>query len=120
MSKNEVVLYGIKTCGTCRKALSWLTAEGVPHRFHDLRKDGLEAERLKAWVKALGWEALLNRKGLTWKKIPESKRQGLDQAKASALMLDNPTVIKRPVIETRRGVLVGFDDRVKEAVAKAA
>lgn len=120
MSKNEIVLYGIKTCGTCRKALAWLAAQGVPHRFHDLRREGLDAGRLNAWIKQLGWEALLNRKGLTWKKIPESKRQGLHQAKATALMLDNPTLIKRPIMETRRGTLVGFDDRVKETVVKAA
>ena len=117
MSKQEVILYGIKTCGTCRKALSWLSDQGVPHRFHDVRKDGLDAATLKAWVDELGWEPLLNRKGLTWKKISEPQRAGLDKAKATALMLANPTVIKRPVIDRRGHRTVGFDDAVKKSLA---
>jgi arsenate reductase len=116
MSKQEVVLYGIKTCGTCRKALSWLSDEGIAHRYHDFRKDGLDPGTLKAWVEELGWETLVNRKGLTWKNIPESKRANLDKAKATALMLENPTLIKRPVIDKRGHRTVGFDDAVKKSV----
>jgi arsenate reductase len=117
MAKKEAVLYGIKTCGTCRKALSWMADEDIPHRYHDLRKDGLDAATLKAWVDEVGWEKLLNRKGLTWKKIPDSKKAGLDKAKATALMLDNPTLIKRPVIDQGGKRTVGFDDAVKKALA---
>ena len=119
MAKKEVVLYGIKTCGTCRKALAWLASEGIPRRFHDFRKDGFDAATLKEWVGELGWEPLLNRKGLTWKKIPESQRVGLDKTKATALMAANPTVIKRPVIDVGGGRrLVGFDDAVRAALSK--
>ena len=103
-----ITVYGIKNCDTCRKALKWLAAEGIEHKFHDFRVDGLEASSLSDWVKAAGWEKLLNRRGTTWRKLSDAEKGGVDEAKAETLMAGNPTLIKRPVFETGEQVLVGF------------
>ncbi len=104
-----LTVYGIRNCDTCRKALKWLEAEGIEHRFHDFRADGLDAGDLARWAEAAGWETLLNRRGTTWRKLPDADREGVDGAKATKLMEANPTLIKRPVFD-RGGsdVLVGF------------
>ncbi len=104
----SVTLYGITTCDTVRKARAWLDQQGVAYRFHDFRKDGLEAARLAGWLDALGWEAVLNRAGTSFRAIPETERNGLDREKAAALILANPTLVKRPVLEAEGKVLVGF------------
>lgn len=102
-------LYGIKNCDTVRKARKWLEANGVDFRFHDFRADGLAEDDLRAWARAVGWETLLNRRGTTWRRLPEEVREDVDEQKALALMLDNPTLIKRPVLVTGDGrVHVGF------------
>lgn len=103
-----ITVYGIKNCDTCRKALKWLTAEGIEHRFHDFRVNGLEANALSVWVKAAGWEKLLNRRGTTWRNLSDAEKDGVDEAKAEALMAGNPTLIKRPVFEAGGQLLVGF------------
>tara|TARA_R110000868_G_scaffold10313_24_gene50815 strand:- start:20855 stop:21199 length:345 start_codon:yes stop_codon:yes gene_type:complete len=103
-----ITVYGIKNCDTCRKALKWLTAEGIEHRFHDFRADGLDTSSLSAWVKDAGWEKLLNRRGTTWRNLSDAEKDGVDAAKAETLMAANPTLIKRPVFETGGNVLVGF------------
>jgi arsenate reductase (glutaredoxin) len=103
-----ITVYGIKNCDTCRKALKWLAAEGIEHKFHDFRVDGLEASSLSGWVKTAGWEKLLNRRGTTWRKLSDAEKGGVDEAKAETLMAGNPTLIKRPVFETGEQVLVGF------------
>ncbi len=105
-----VTLYGIKSCDTVRKARRWLEENGVPHRFHDFRSDGLERERLERWAGQLGWEALLNRRSATWRQLPAERKEGLDSARATALMLENPTLIKRPVLESGDTCLVGFHE----------
>lgn len=105
-----IVLYGIKNCDTVKKARRWLEAQGIDYRFHDFRADGLDEKRLAAWIKTCGWETLLNRRGTTWRKLPEADRADLDAAKAAALMLREPTLVKRPVLETGREVLVGFKE----------
>ncbi|WP_018953109.1 ArsC family reductase [Thioalkalivibrio sulfidiphilus] len=105
-------LYGIKNCDTVKKARKWLEAHGVEYRFHDFRADGLEAKQIDAWIKAVGWETLLNRRGTTWRKLPEAVREGIDEKRAAALMLEHPTLIKRPVVEHGKQVLVGFDPDV--------
>ncbi|WP_018231142.1 ArsC family reductase [Thioalkalivibrio thiocyanodenitrificans] len=102
-------LYGIRNCDTVKKARRWLDAHGVDYRFHDFRADGLEAKKLDAWIKAVGWEALLNRRGTTWRRLPEGVRDGIDEKHAAALMLEQPTLIRRPVVEHGKQVLVGFD-----------
>ncbi len=103
-----ITVYGIKNCDTCKKALKWLAAEGIEHRFHDFRVEGLDTAALSAWVEEAGWEKLLNRRGTTWRKLPDADKDGVDEAKAEALMAGNPTLIKRPVFETGDQVMVGF------------
>jgi len=109
-------LYGIKNCDTVKKARSWLDAAGVEYRFHDFRADGLSAERLAQWEAALGWEALLNRRGTSWRKLEESQRDAIDRDRAMALMQAQPSLVKRPVLETGTKTLIGFtpDDYARE------
>lgn len=108
----SVTLYGITTCDTVRKARAWLDQQGVAYRFHDFRKDGLEAGRLSGWLDALGWEAVLNKAGTSFRALPEAEKTGLDRDKAAALILANPTLVKRPVVEVGGRVLVGFKPAV--------
>ncbi len=103
-----VTLYGIKTCDTVRKARGWLDSHGVAYRFHDFRAERLERDRLGGWIKAVGWETLLNKAGTTFRKLPEERKQNLDGLAAFELMLAEPTLIKRPVLEMDGGVVVGF------------
>lgn len=102
-------LFGIPSCDSVRKARQWLDGRGIAYVFHDLRKDGLDAKRLAAWVAQAGWETLLNRRGSTWRQLPVAQREGLDAKRAQALMLQQPTLIKRPVLETGVDLEVGFD-----------
>ena len=112
-------VYGIKNCNTVKKALAWLDEHGVDYRFHDFKREGVDEDRLRRWVEALGWEALLNRKGLTWRRLSEDERARVNDAEsAMALMREKPTIIKRPVVE-RDGevILLGFDaDAYAEAL----
>jgi arsenate reductase len=103
-----VILYGIKTCDTVRKARRWLEDHGVDYRFHDLRGDGLDAARLDAWIADLGWENLVNRRGATWRKLPVGEREPLDAARARALMLAEPALIRRPLLENGAARHLGF------------
>ena len=114
-----ITLYGIKNCDTCRKALKWLDSEGIEHRYHDFRADGLEKEALSNWIDALGWETILNRRGTTWRKLPEADRENLTPDRVTALMLENPTLIKRPVIDTGGTYMVGFTDTEQKALKAA-
>ncbi|MDI4665574.1 ArsC family reductase [Xanthobacter autotrophicus] len=101
-------IYGIKACETMKKARSWLEAHGVDYAFHDYKAAGIERKKLEGWVKKVGWEKLLNRAGTTFRKLPDADKEGLDEAKAIGLMLEKPSMIKRPVLETGRDLLVGF------------
>jgi Spx/MgsR family transcriptional regulator len=105
------ILYGIPNCDTVKRARAWLTAQGRGHVFHDYKKQGVPTERLTAWMKGLGWEALLNRKGTTWRKLGPGKQAAVkDAASARALMLDQASVIRRPVVEWPDGsITVGFE-----------
>jgi Spx/MgsR family transcriptional regulator len=103
-------LYGIPNCDTVRKARKWLDAHGVAFDFHDFRKHGLDEKQLKAWVKELGWEVLLNKRGMMWRKLPDSKKENLDEKKAIAIMLAEPAIIKRPVLDTGKQRHVGFSE----------
>lgn len=105
---SAIVLYGIPNCDTVRKARKALDAAGVEHRFHDVRKDGVDEGRLRRWVDALGWEVLVNRRGTTWRQLPEEQRQSLDAEAAIALMREHPALIRRPVIERDGRVTVGW------------
>jgi arsenate reductase len=101
-------LYGIPNCDTVKKARAWLDAHGVAYDFHDYKKSGIDEARLRSLVAELGWEVLLNRAGTTFRKLPEADKQGLDAGKAIALMLAEPSMIKRPVLDLGFRRLVGF------------
>ena len=104
-----ITIYGIKNCDTMKKARAWLDKQGVVYDFHDYKTKGIERERLEKWAKKAGWETIINRAGLTFKKLPDKDRQGLSEKKAIALMLKQPSMIKRPVLELGGGkLLVGF------------
>ena len=101
-------IYGIKNCDTMKKARAWLDARGVPYAFHDYKASGIEAATLEAWAGQVGWEKLLNRAGTTFRKLPDAEREGIDEAKAIALMVAQPSMIKRPVLVEGKKLLVGF------------
>lgn len=104
-------VHGIKSCDTCRKTLAFLDARNIEHTFHDLRDDGLNIQMLERWADRVGWEKLLNRRSLTWRKVPETDRNDLTREKALALMLESPTLIKRPVIEAENFTAIGFSEK---------
>ena len=102
------VIYGIKNCDTMKKARAWLDAHGVAYTFHDYKIAGIERSRLEYWMSQLGWEALLNRAGTTFRKLPEAERLDLTEKKAIALMLAQPSMIRRPVLESDGDITTGF------------
>ncbi len=114
-----ITVYGIKNCDTCRKALKWLKAGGIDHQFHDFRKEGLDPSSLSTWVSEVGWEKLLNRRGTTWRNLSDAEKDGVDETKAEALMVENPTLIKRPVFEAENKIIVGFSAAEQEALNSA-
>lgn len=101
-------LYGIKNCDTIKKARQWLDAQGIPYQFHDYRVDGLAQTQLEGWAQTLGWEALLNKRGTTFRQLPDSDKENLDQAKAVTLMLSHPALIKRPLLAKDDQLALGF------------
>jgi arsenate reductase len=103
-----VTIYGIKNCDTMKKARAWLDAHGIEYAFHDYKTAGIDPGKLEAWAKEVGWETLLNRAGTTFRKLPEKDKDGLSEKKAVALMLAQPSMIKRPVLEVAGRLLVGF------------
>jgi arsenate reductase (glutaredoxin) len=105
----NIIVYGIPNCDTVRKARSWLGAKGLYYVFHDYKQAGIDEETLREWMKRRGWEALLNRKGPTFRKLPEDTRSNLDDDKAVRLMIEHTSAIKRPVVEYPGGLLVGFE-----------
>ena len=105
-----ITIYGIKNCGTMKKAMAWLDSHSIEYHFHDYRKEGLDEALLQHWVNALGWEPLVNRRGTTWRKLPESEREDIDETKAMRLMLANPSLIKRPVLSANNQLHVGFSE----------
>jgi Spx/MgsR family transcriptional regulator len=103
-----LTIYGIPNCDTCRKARKWLEMKEVKHLFHDIRADGLEDDTLRRWSKRAGWQSLLNTRSKTWRSIAPAERNGIDEESALELMLRHPTLVKRPVLEKGKLVLVGF------------
>jgi arsenate reductase len=106
-----LTVYGIKSCETCRNARKFLNEKNIEHTFHDLRQDGLSIQMLERWITRIGWERLLNKKSLTWRKIPELDRNELTRDKALAVMIESPTLIKRPVLEDDNFIAVGFSEK---------
>jgi arsenate reductase len=103
-----VTMYGIKNCDTIKKARTWLEAHGVAYDFHDYKASGIDADTLRGWAKQVGWEVLLNRAGTTFRALADADKADLDEARAIALMVAQPSMIKRPVLESAGPLLVGF------------
>ncbi|MBL0402448.1 ArsC family reductase [Microvirga aerilata] len=117
-SRQAVTLYGIKNCDTMKKARAWLDGRGAPYTFHDYKTEGIDAARLESWAQSVGWETLLNRAGTTFRKLPEADRANLDESRALALMLHQPSMIKRPVLDLDGRLLVGFKPEQYEAAVR--
>ena len=113
-----ITIYGIKNCDTMKKARGWLDGHGVAYAFHDYKSEGIDKPRLAGWAKQVGWETLLNRAGTTFRKLDEDDRQGLTEARAIALMLAQPSMIKRPVLDLGNRLVVGFKPEVYEREVK--
>jgi len=104
-----ITMFGIKNCDTIKKARKWLEAEGIEYQFHDYKKEGLSSEMLNAWVTDLGWEALVNKRGTTWRKLPDDTKESMDEAAAIQVMLENASIIKRPLlVDDSKNTLLGF------------
>ncbi|WP_293210061.1 arsenate reductase [Parvibaculum sp.] len=116
-----LTVYGLKNCDTCRKALKWLESEGIAHRFHDVRADGIGAADVKRFAKAVGWETLLNKASTTWRSLPDSDKHEVTETSAVKLMASHPALIKRPVFDMgSAGIAIGFRDTQKAQLKKAA
>jgi arsenate reductase len=113
-----VTLYGIPNCDTMKKARAWLADHNIEYQFHDYKKAGIDAAQLHEWVAELGWEALLNTRGMMWRKVPQEVKDRIDQESAIVLMLDTPSIIKRPVLDTGQGRHVGFKPEAYAALFK--
>ena len=111
----SVTIYGIKACDTMRKARAWLDAHSVSYTFHDYKTQGLDRDRLVAWSRQVGWETLLNRSGTTFRKLPADDKADLNETKAIDLMLAQPSMIKRPVVDAAPALIVGFKPEVYAA-----
>ncbi len=111
-------LYGIKNCDTMKRARAWLDGRGVAYAFHDYKIAGIEAGVLEAWARKVGWEALLNRSGTTYRKLPEKDKVELTERRAIALMCEQPSLIKRPVLEVGGKLIVGFKPEIYERLLR--
>jgi Spx/MgsR family transcriptional regulator len=116
----SITIYGIKNCDTMKKAFAWLDKNGVDYEFHDYKKAGADKALLERWSKKLGWETVINRAGMTFRKLPDKDKEGLNEAKAIRLMLGQPSMIKRPILDLGGGkLLAGFKpDEYKAALGK--
>lgn len=103
-----VTLHGIKACDTMKKARTWLDGQGIAYAFHDYKAVGIDAVTLTAWAGKVGWEVLLNRSGTTFRSLPDADKQGIDEGRAIALMVAQPSMIKRPVLDVDGRLVVGF------------
>jgi len=106
-----ITLYGIPNCDTMKKARKWLDTNKIDYQFHDYKKAGVPEKQLKQWIKQLGWEILLNKRGTTWRKLDESIKDSVDEKTAIQIMLDNPSIIKRPVIDIHGEIMAGFSEQ---------
>lgn len=113
-----ITIYGIKNCDTMKKARNWLDSHGLAYRFHDYKAEGIDKATLSGWAKSVGWEVLLNRAGTTFRMLDEADRQDLTEARAIALMLAQPSMIKRPVLDLGGRLLVGFKPEIYEKELK--
>jgi arsenate reductase len=110
-------LYGIPNCNTVKKARTWLTENGIAIPFHDFKKQGISEELLKGWMKQISWEKLVNRQGTTWRQLPDKAKAAVcDESSAVRLMLEKPSVIKRPVLEKDGKIILGFDEAAYQSL----
>ena len=107
---DSVTIYGIANCDTIKKAKKWLCEHGLEFQFHDYRKQGLDPTLLRSWIDELGWETLLNKRGTTWRQLPDDTKDNVNTESAIAIMLDNPAIIKRPLLVKSNELHVGFSD----------
>jgi arsenate reductase len=107
---NMIKIYGIANCDTMKKARKWLDNNNVEYKFHDYKKSGVPEKNLKNWVKIIGWDTVLNKRGTTWRKLDDNIKDKIDEGSAIQVMLDNPSAIKRPVLENGKVLLVGFKE----------
>ena len=107
-----VVLYGIKTCDTCKKARAWLDKNSIEYRFHDFRIDGLTQAQMQTFTEKVGWQVLLNKSSTSWRQLSADQQADLTEAKALQLMLELPTLIKRPVLDTGKELIIGFKPEI--------
>jgi Spx/MgsR family transcriptional regulator len=113
-----IKIYGIPNCDTMKKARRWLEANGIDYDFHDYKKLGVPEKNLKNWVNQTGWETILNKRGTTWRKLDDEVKGNIDEAAAIQVMLNNPSIIKRPVLESGKLLLIGFnEDQYKQLIA---
>jgi len=112
-----IKVYGLKNCDTCRKALKWLSANDIAHEFRDLRATPVDADQIARWEAAVGWETLLNRRGTTWRGLPDSDKEGIDRSSAIALMTTHAALMKRPIFELSDTVRVGFSPETQNALS---
>jgi len=103
-----ITVYGIPNCDSCRAARKWLDKNNIKHDFHDIRVDGLELEKIYNWAGQLGWQKLLNTRSQTWRKISQAERDGIEEGRALTLMFEQPTLIKRPILQKGDKILIGF------------
>jgi len=106
-----LTVFGLKSCDTCRRARKFLAEKDIEFRFHDVRDDGIDIQMLERWAGRIDWDKLLNRRSLTWRKIPEVDRANLDIDRAFALIIDQPTLLKRPILESETLLAVGFSEK---------
>jgi len=109
-------IYGIKNCDTMKKAFNWLDEKGVEYNFHDYKKNGVDEKILKKAIKEFSWEQVLNRKGMTWRKLPKDVQSNMDEKKAIYIALDNPSIIKRPLLIHKNKIVLGFNPETYEDV----
>lgn len=113
-----VTLYGISNCDTIKKAKKWLEKNGVDFQFHDFRKDGLDKKQLTQWCNELNWELLLNKRGNTWRNLPDDVKNTVNKTKAIKMMLEQPAIIKRPVLDSGKERIIGFSDSTYKNIFK--
>ncbi|MBW7912021.1 MAG: Spx/MgsR family RNA polymerase-binding regulatory protein [Alphaproteobacteria bacterium] len=111
-------VYGIKNCDSMKKTFVWLDKNGIAYDFHDYKKSGANADALKAAIKAHGWETVINRKGTTWRGLPEKTREGMNEKSALAAALENPSLVKRPLVVAGKDILLGYDEAAFKAALK--
>ncbi|WP_153233568.1 ArsC family reductase [Glaciimonas soli] len=112
-----ITLYGIPNCDTVKKARTWLEEQEIAYTFHNFKKDGVSQELITTWLADIAWDTLVNRKGTTWRNLPEQRRAKItDAVSATPLMIENPSIIKRPVLFTGKNTYVGFSDELYQRI----